>query len=119
VKYRRLRASPRTVFVLAEGTTENVLLVNKVFGSALHLLCLYFALEREDAEKDVRRGTALTGEPTLEIVGPYVELQSDLRIAVVVDHIADGSYVEFSVGIHAKKHSQALCLTHGIDGLLT
>jgi hypothetical protein len=112
------RTSPRTVIVLAEGTTENVFLVGEVFDNSwLHVLRLYFASQLDDPEKERGRGTALSGEPTVEIVGRDVEDQSDVRFAVVVDHIANGSYVEISVGHHtknARKHCASLRSSTGL-----
>jgi hypothetical protein len=77
---------------------------------------LHLAFQVDDAKKDVGRGTASPPKPAFEIVDAHVERQSNLGVAVVVDHIADGSYVQFSVGrLHAKKNPQALCLAHGVD----
>ena len=67
------------------------------------LLQLRFAFQLDDAKKDVGRRTALRCEPTLQIVGSYVESQSYLSFAVVLDHIIDGSSVEISVGHHPEK----------------
>jgi 5-methylcytosine-specific restriction enzyme A len=67
------------------------------------LLRFYFAFQLDDAQKDLGRRTALPGQPKVQIVGSHVEDKSDLRFAVVVDHITDGSYVQVSVSLHGKK----------------
>lgn len=74
----------------------------------VHVLRLHFAFQLDNPEKYLGRGTALSGEPTVEIVGRDVKDQGDLPVAVVVDHIADGFYVEISVSHHAKD-PQAPC----------
>jgi hypothetical protein len=72
------------------------------------LLRLHFAFQLDDPEKDVGRGTTLLREPTVEIVEADVEVQSELRVTVVVDHIGNGSCEEISVG-HYNRHISKCC----------
>ena len=67
------------------------------------LLRRHFAFQLEDPKKDVGRGAVLPRNPTVEIVDADVEVQSELRVAVVVDHVGDGSCVEIPVGHHNRR----------------
>ena len=70
------------------------------------LLRPYFAFELDDPAKDVGRGAIFPRGPTVEIVDADVDDQSNVRLAVVVDHICDGVYEE--IPIHAKALASAV-----------
>lgn len=62
-----------------------------------------FILQLDDPKKDLGRGAAFPREPTVEIVDADVEGQNEVRVAVVVDHVGDGSYVKISVSHHNRR----------------
>ena len=78
---------------------------------APHFLLLCAGFQVDDLEKDSRRRAPLPRDPKLEIVHPDVEPLSDLRVAVVVDYLGNGLYVQLPIVTrHADSRSQATYL---------
>jgi hypothetical protein len=82
--------------------------------TSVSLLRAHFAFQLNDPEKDGGRGAVLARYPTVEIIDADVEVQSELRVAVVVDHIGDGSCKEISVGDYNRRVSKCCAFKRAV-----